>query len=271
MRKHYKLNELVSLDQMHDEIIHKIQILNNDAKKHNENLPGMGGVFNVVNLHVYHYGNNNPIKYIDPDGRDVKSALQLIKKHREKINRAAEYYSVDPVGIASVIFQEKYHGIFAEAKNWIALNIFDGGDVESGPDTRSYGLAEMQLKLAGEFLGIDPKENTGKTRIYEALLNDEIAIELIAKNIVKNETEMGRKLKGYEAGFAHNMGVEGYRKYLSPVVEKKNKPSDRVPTRSKNYQHAIQQALEGNVPFIIFTDDQWNILDLLQPKMSPLE
>ena len=29
----------------------------------------MGGVFNVVNLHVYHYAGNNPVKYTDPDGR----------------------------------------------------------------------------------------------------------------------------------------------------------------------------------------------------------
>jgi hypothetical protein len=29
----------------------------------------MGGVFNYVNLHVYHYAGNNPVKYVDPDGR----------------------------------------------------------------------------------------------------------------------------------------------------------------------------------------------------------
>jgi murein DD-endopeptidase MepM/ murein hydrolase activator NlpD len=28
----------------------------------------MGGVFNVVNLHLYHYAGNNPVKYVDPDG-----------------------------------------------------------------------------------------------------------------------------------------------------------------------------------------------------------
>jgi hypothetical protein len=43
--------------------------INDEAKKHNENLPGMGGVFNYVNLHVYHYAGNNPVKYTDPDGR----------------------------------------------------------------------------------------------------------------------------------------------------------------------------------------------------------
>ena len=44
--------------------------IDDEAKKHNENLPGMGGVFNVVNLHLYHYAGNNPVKYTDPDGRE---------------------------------------------------------------------------------------------------------------------------------------------------------------------------------------------------------
>jgi len=30
---------------------------------------GEGGIYNTVNLHVYHYAGNNPVKYVDPDGR----------------------------------------------------------------------------------------------------------------------------------------------------------------------------------------------------------
>jgi hypothetical protein len=36
-----------------------------------ENLPGMGGVYNYMNLHVCHYAGNNPVKYVDPDGREA--------------------------------------------------------------------------------------------------------------------------------------------------------------------------------------------------------
>ena len=43
--------------------------INEEAKKHNQNLSGMGGVFNTVNLNLYHYAGNNPVKYTDPDGR----------------------------------------------------------------------------------------------------------------------------------------------------------------------------------------------------------
>jgi RHS repeat-associated protein len=43
--------------------------LDDEARKRNQNLPGMGGIFNTVNMHVYHYAGNNPINYTDPDGR----------------------------------------------------------------------------------------------------------------------------------------------------------------------------------------------------------
>ncbi len=42
--------------------------VSDEARRHNLNLPGMGGVYNSVNLNLYHYAGNNPVKYIDPAG-----------------------------------------------------------------------------------------------------------------------------------------------------------------------------------------------------------
>ena len=32
--------------------------VNHEAKKHNQNLPGMGGIYNSINMHLYHYAGN---------------------------------------------------------------------------------------------------------------------------------------------------------------------------------------------------------------------
>jgi RHS repeat-associated protein len=52
--------------------------VNDEARKRNGNLPGQGGIFNTVNLHLYHYAGNNPVKYMDPDGRNMEDFDDLV-------------------------------------------------------------------------------------------------------------------------------------------------------------------------------------------------
>jgi hypothetical protein len=58
--------------------------IDDEARKRNKNLPGMGGVFNYANLHVYHYAGNNPVLMKDPNGREVD--LDFVVTHIEETN-----------------------------------------------------------------------------------------------------------------------------------------------------------------------------------------
>ena len=63
-----KYSRWISTDPAQGEYI-PLAPVNDEARRHNQNLPGMGGVFNVVNLQLYHYAGNNPVRYTDPTGK----------------------------------------------------------------------------------------------------------------------------------------------------------------------------------------------------------
>ena len=86
--------------------------IDDEAKKHNEKLPGMGGVFNVVNLHLYHYAGNNPVKYTDPDGRETDTSLNNLKKVAKEIRATG---SIDGKNIYLSPTNLRRDGCFARA------------------------------------------------------------------------------------------------------------------------------------------------------------
>jgi hypothetical protein len=86
--------------------------VNDEAKKRNGNLPGQGGVFNYVNLHVYHYAGNNPVKYTDPDGREgsfpdgtLEQDMQWMKGHGYSDKEIANFVLKTHLGIDLTVEQ----------------------------------------------------------------------------------------------------------------------------------------------------------------------
>ena len=69
-----KTSRWISVDPAMGDYIPSAPV-NDEARKRNQKLPN-GGVYNYINLHAFHYANNNPIKYVDPDGNDYEEDIQ---------------------------------------------------------------------------------------------------------------------------------------------------------------------------------------------------
>ena len=89
-----------------------------EAKEHNENLPGFGGVFNALNKHVYAYAHNNPMKYTDPDGNVPVVAPVIIGIVKVAFAGAAGGAAIE-VGVQGISNKIEGKGFFEDlnAKN----------------------------------------------------------------------------------------------------------------------------------------------------------
>ena len=162
--------------------------VNDEARKHNQDLPGMGGVFNVVNFQLYHYAGNNPVKYTDPDGR--ASILQRVINDSET-NRKYHYAHIigkntgNPYTLHGLVDFGELGGFSKDGSvsqysgNHLGFTDHDRGSktnrytiVYTGMDDK---LTEQAVKnvLATERFGAgDPKKQKEKYEVFKNDCND---------------------------------------------------------------------------------------------------
>ncbi len=84
------MSRWVSVDQILSKYLPNVDTFKNNNKKNKRNkilnnnndkykkLPGIGGVFNTINLNLYHYAANNPIIFTDPDGNQIAVQVHYV-------------------------------------------------------------------------------------------------------------------------------------------------------------------------------------------------
>ena len=151
-------------------------ILNDASGK----LPGMGGVYNVLNLDMYHYAGNNPVKLVDPDG-----------------NQSFPYDIGNPLSFMIDLLKSKYETTFNEARNTTISTSagFATGFIKGffGPDftklVEKCGK-EMQGFYVEEFMAaIDTGEITGQVA---GILNFSVGSYQSGKDGFKLGFDLGR-------------------------------------------------------------------------------
>lgn len=222
-----KYSRWISTDPALGEYIPQAPV-SGEARKHNQNLPGMGGVFNTVNFNLYHYAGNNPIKYTDPDGRIEKPSWILAPDKCESYSYTMQ--AVDPyTGMPNLITTSRSvehsrisfsgpflgHEIsFSGTKDVIKNNI-SGGFAGSEDtislirlnvtyDGKNYDYYSLDVENTTRILMINfPPDKSHTTQLVEDLLNDSESLYKgeFYRNNIEDGVALNSALKLATAGF----------------------------------------------------------------------
>jgi hypothetical protein len=165
-----------------------------------------------------------PLRYIDPSGHTVESALDLIREYGQDIISIAEEYGIDPFLLAGVVFAENRND-----RNWIrgqdwssmlTLGLFGGPELKNlvSPlikKNASTGITEVSVAVAAmmDDPSLVPSNYADMSWEERAELHEQIAASLSAderKHILDNLTDPKTALE-YAAKYLVFLG--SYRDY----------------------------------------------------------
>ena len=180
---------------------------------------------------------------IIPTTYPVPEGLRMVAYLRNEIKSAGANNGIDPQIVASIVFEEKMHGVWAFRKNHLSFYLNLG---EVYPHN-SYGFGEMQLGLAAELMNIDKRNPDWLYETFVVICTDAtVAMDLVAKNVVRGGKILGRKLTLQESTVFYNAGEKALNSWIKGEIPK-NRLENAVYARSWKWQEAIKLALNGDV------------------------
>jgi len=90
-------------------------------KEKDKSLPGMGGVFNTINIDLYHYAGDNPVRYTDPDGN--QDFFSQMESWCDTKNQEMAGYDNDHPNQNGLV-----SGMLGMVDGWFGISVFHGAD-----------------------------------------------------------------------------------------------------------------------------------------------
>jgi RHS repeat-associated protein len=189
--------------------------INDEVKKKNGELPGMGGVFNTVNLHLYHYAGNNPVKYTDPDG------MYILPTKNVNGNGFVQQDSKAPLGYGPSTVSKSGCYITANARVINAINSLASrrhpelvGLPATDMDILTYqkqnfieGTDDITSQTAGNMINQFTAYETTTTRV-EGANNISSALKQYSESNTDNAAIVGRISLGEGSHFLNIEGIK---------------------------------------------------------------
>lgn len=201
--------------------------VDDNARRHNQNLPGMGGVFNHINANLYHYAANNPIKYTDPDGRFDGISLNLVpegdpngtKEQKRDFNLNKGFEKVATFwGQMTVAIHGNENGVYINHKpisiKKLAKMIKTNPRYEEAKKEAQKKGEKMEIILLSCNTGKQPKN--GKLPVGQQLANELADEDVIVK--APDKYVLPARLDSFGPG---------YELSTSNVIDKNHKPAPR--------------------------------------------